>query len=425
MPLAMLLAWPCSATKYAYVNDLLISHAQNFNPATRTTSYNCMWYCPDGNPRTRLTDWMNQIPKREPSFSSKPGTYVCNWFPLRLIIFNEDFQMETAIEQIDIDDSDYTANPHSDFHFYLHLLNIINFQNRFSFPAPVYAYPLPTTASELLDCPTSTIDIEPADEELLDTPIFDLNIAKLPLSTDVSALTLPAATANLMATATQITDFLKLTLDDISTLAPVPLDEYTPVQPTAMDAETNTTTDQMLTDIPGESTINQSTSMDVMPAEPAMILPLTVPALDPPIYLVTPAILPGPPIIATVAAAPVPFLQHIISDHQWQALAAALTAYHFPLLLPNALKEEIQRILLPQPTPAVPVPQVAQPAPVIGQAAVQPPAALPLPPVSHPPPPGTLLPPTAPMDVQTPQAPGAYSLQPRHWFKPLRTLNHH
>uniref|UniRef100_A0A915J2D8 Uncharacterized protein n=1 Tax=Romanomermis culicivorax TaxID=13658 RepID=A0A915J2D8_ROMCU len=89
---------------------------------------------------------------------------------------------------------------------------------------------------------------------------------------------------------------------------------------------------------------------------------------------------------------------------QWQALAAALTACHFPppppsmlfpehhwMDYPDALKVEIQRILLPQLTPALVAPQS--------------PAALPPPPVPQPPLPATLLPPMVPMDVQTPQAP--------------------
>uniref|UniRef100_A0A915L5L4 Uncharacterized protein n=1 Tax=Romanomermis culicivorax TaxID=13658 RepID=A0A915L5L4_ROMCU len=72
--------------------------------------------------------------------------------------------------------------------------------------------------------PNLGIDVEPAEEELLDMPIFDLNIAKLPQSTDVSALPTLAATADLTATTAQIIHFLKLMLDDISTLMPVPMD---------------------------------------------------------------------------------------------------------------------------------------------------------------------------------------------------------
>uniref|UniRef100_A0A915LBD5 Uncharacterized protein n=1 Tax=Romanomermis culicivorax TaxID=13658 RepID=A0A915LBD5_ROMCU len=127
MPLVALLASPCSTAEYAYINDLLIGHTQTFDLAMRTAFYNCMWYPADSNPRTHLMDWMNQIPEREPSFTSEPSSYVCNRFTLPLIIFDEDFQIETAVEQMDINESNYRANPHSCFHFYLRLLNIIDF----------------------------------------------------------------------------------------------------------------------------------------------------------------------------------------------------------------------------------------------------------------------------------------------------------
>uniref|UniRef100_A0A915HSS3 Uncharacterized protein n=1 Tax=Romanomermis culicivorax TaxID=13658 RepID=A0A915HSS3_ROMCU len=144
---------------------------------------------------------------------------------------------------------------------------------------------------------------------------------------------MPAAPSDITATATQITDFLKLTLDDISNIAPTPMDESTPIQPTAIDSETMTS-DQMLTDIPEESTVDQPTSMDVVPVEPATTIPPTAPAMDPRIYLAMPAVLPSPPIIATIAAArysvPVRFSQQIISPTQWDTLAAALAGYHFP-----------------------------------------------------------------------------------------------
>uniref|UniRef100_A0A915KWA2 Uncharacterized protein n=1 Tax=Romanomermis culicivorax TaxID=13658 RepID=A0A915KWA2_ROMCU len=86
---------------------------------------------------------------------------------------------------------------------------------------------------------------------------------------------------------------------------------------------------------------------------------------------------------------------------------------------PDPLKEEIQRILLPQSTPAAPVPPIAQLAPVIVQAALQPPTALPLPPVQQPPPPANLLSPTAPMDVQTPHAPSTSAPALDHHGQPI------
>uniref|UniRef100_A0A915ICM4 Transposase n=1 Tax=Romanomermis culicivorax TaxID=13658 RepID=A0A915ICM4_ROMCU len=123
MPLAAVLASPCSTTQFTYINDLLAKHAQTLDNTTGTAFYTCMWYRAGKSPHTYLTNWINHIPEREPAFDHEPGT-----------------------KEIEMDETNCTANPLSWFHFYSRLLGTIDFQNGFSFPAPIYAYPLLSTA---------------------------------------------------------------------------------------------------------------------------------------------------------------------------------------------------------------------------------------------------------------------------------------
>uniref|UniRef100_A0A915ICF0 Uncharacterized protein n=1 Tax=Romanomermis culicivorax TaxID=13658 RepID=A0A915ICF0_ROMCU len=231
---------------------------------------------------------------------------------------------------------------------------------------------------------------EPSNDELLKMTIFDLNMPKLPTTVPTSAPTEPPAAADLTVSATQINDLIKLTFDNILSLASVPLEEWMPVQPIAMDTEMNTPTlDQTLTNILEETKTDNVTIVDIVLPVPTMDVVLPAPAMDPSIYLATPTMVPGPLIITTIATAryipPVRFSTQIISDTQWNALAAALKAYNFlpppPGMLfpehcwrdyPQAFQDQIWQLLLQLTTPAPAAPQhlpSVQMAPIVAQSA--------------------------------------------------------
>uniref|UniRef100_A0A915KS87 Uncharacterized protein n=1 Tax=Romanomermis culicivorax TaxID=13658 RepID=A0A915KS87_ROMCU len=116
-------------------------------------------------------------------------------------------------------------------------------------------------ADKLLDQPMLTAPPKPSDDELLETVIFDLNIAK-------TSATGPPAVANLTVSVTSINEFLKFILDDIFSLAPVSEEMTTLAHQTEMDTETDATatTDQTLTNIPEETTTDNETAMDMWAA---------------------------------------------------------------------------------------------------------------------------------------------------------------
>uniref|UniRef100_A0A915IQ21 Uncharacterized protein n=1 Tax=Romanomermis culicivorax TaxID=13658 RepID=A0A915IQ21_ROMCU len=229
--------------------------------------------------------------------------YICNPFALHPVILDEDLEMETKVKEIQINETNCTSSLHSRFHLYSHLLGHIDFQNCFSFPAPIYAYPLPTMASvhalirdKLLERPMLPATPELFNDDLLKTPILDLNITKLPVTATMSSPTCPPAAANLMVSVTSINDFPKLMLNDILYLAPVSLEMITATHQIKVDTEAKAiaNSDRTLTDIPEETPTDNKTAIDVVQLRPA---------IDPLIYLAMPAALPSPPMIATMDTA--------------------------------------------------------------------------------------------------------------------------
>uniref|UniRef100_A0A915K6M5 Uncharacterized protein n=1 Tax=Romanomermis culicivorax TaxID=13658 RepID=A0A915K6M5_ROMCU len=103
--------------------------------------------------------------------------------------------MEAIATKVILIDDYYQFNSHGPFHLYSHLLRQIDHKSEVS-PVFPYCYSLPTT-----EC-----DMELSDDKLLEMPIFDLNIAKLPVSIVTSSLTGPVSQSDLMALAVTMND---------------------------------------------------------------------------------------------------------------------------------------------------------------------------------------------------------------------------
>uniref|UniRef100_A0A915IA94 Uncharacterized protein n=1 Tax=Romanomermis culicivorax TaxID=13658 RepID=A0A915IA94_ROMCU len=196
----------------------------------------------------------------------------------------------------------------------------------------------------------------------------------------------------------------------------------TPTHQIEMDAEATATSDQTLTDISGETTINTKATMDVVQPSPD---------IDPSIYLAQPVALPSPPMIAAVATAryipPVRFSQQYVSDTQWDTLATTRKAYSFPLPPPRmlflehhwqdyplTLRDQITEILIPATTtPPAMLQQIpwSLTAPIVAQSVPQ---AI----VGQPPP-------MIQMDVQQPQQPSTSLANLDKHGQPIRKPAHY
>uniref|UniRef100_A0A915IEJ7 Uncharacterized protein n=1 Tax=Romanomermis culicivorax TaxID=13658 RepID=A0A915IEJ7_ROMCU len=159
-------------------------------------------------------------------------------------------------------------------------------------------------------------------------------------------------------------------LEDISSLAPVSPEITMPVHQGEMDtkAEATAISDQTLTYILQETSTNNETVVQ------------PIPAIDPSIYLATPVALPSSLMIATVATARFP-MGH--SGHLPQSVWFYTATRHVvPRTYPPALRHQIKEILIPSTITPPTMPQqmpLALTALIVAQSVPQQIAAQPLP----------------------------------------------
>uniref|UniRef100_A0A915ITD6 Uncharacterized protein n=1 Tax=Romanomermis culicivorax TaxID=13658 RepID=A0A915ITD6_ROMCU len=106
---------------------------------------------------------------------------------------------------------------------------------------------------------------ELSNNELLETPISDLNITKLLADVATSSLAGPTPASDLTASAMSINKFLKLRLDDITNTMREAVEmtklKQQPIKPD-MEEDIMNISDKTLTDIPKETTVDTKTTMD-------------------------------------------------------------------------------------------------------------------------------------------------------------------